>query len=71
MSEPHALPADYPQQIRQWQAQRLADLLAPSSWLSLTGFGWLQPGDNRIGSAADNDIVFQNGPAHLLSLIHI
>jgi uncharacterized protein (DUF1684 family) len=65
MGEPHALPTDYPQQIRQWQAQRLAGLLAPSGWLSLTGFGWLKPGDNRIGSAADNDIVFQSGPAHL------
>ncbi|WP_426701332.1 DUF1684 domain-containing protein [Rhodanobacter sp. Col0626] len=65
MHEPNATPVDYLQQIRQWQAQRLAYLLAPSGWLSLTGFGWLKPGDNRIGSAAENDIVFQNGPAHL------
>jgi uncharacterized protein (DUF1684 family) len=65
MREPDTMPADYLQQISQWQAQRLADLLAPSGWLSLTGFGWLEPGDNRIGSAADNDIVFRHGPAHL------
>jgi uncharacterized protein (DUF1684 family) len=65
MREPQAMPADYPQQIRHWQSQRLAQLLAPSGWLSLTGFGWLNPGDNRIGSDAGNDIVFQGGPAHL------
>lgn len=65
MGEPDAVPADYLQQIRQWQAQRLAQLLAPSGWLSLTGFGWLEPGENRVGSAADNDIVVQGGPARL------
>jgi uncharacterized protein (DUF1684 family) len=65
MREPDAIPADYPQQIERWQAQRLAHLLAPSGWLSLTGFGWLQPGANRVGSAANNDIVLRSGPAHL------
>lgn len=65
MREPNEIPVDYLQQIGQWQSQRLAHLLAPSGWLSLTGFGWLKPGDNRIGSAAENDIVFQSGPAHL------
>jgi uncharacterized protein len=65
MRAPDAIPDDYLQQIRQWQAQRLGQLLAPSGWLSLTGFGWLGTGANRIGSAADNDIVLGNGPAHL------
>jgi uncharacterized protein (DUF1684 family) len=65
MHKPDAMASDYPQQIRQWQAHRLAQLLAPSGWLGLTGFGWLKPGANRIGSGADNDIVFQGGPAHL------
>ncbi len=62
---PNAIPMDYLQQIQQWQAQRLAHLLAPSGWLSLTGFDWLKPGDNRIGSAPDNDIVLQGVPAYL------
>lgn len=65
MRVPDAIPADYPQQIRHWQSQRLAQLLAPSGWLSLTGFGWLEPGDNRVGSDAGNDIVIRGGPAHL------
>lgn len=60
-----AVAPDYPQQIAQWQARRLAQLLAPSGWLSLTGFGWLAPGANRIGSAAGNDIVVQGAPAQL------
>lgn len=65
MGASDVVPADYPQQIGQWQAQRLARLLAPDGWLSLTGFGWLAPGANRIGSGADNDIVLESGPARL------
>lgn len=65
MHEPAVLPADYLQQITQWQAQRLDQLLAPSGWLNLTGFGWLKRGANRVGSAAGNDIVLRSGPAHL------
>lgn len=56
---------DYPQQIRQWRSQRIAQLLAPDGWLGVTGFGWLEPGANRIGSGAGNDIVFPGGPAHV------
>jgi uncharacterized protein (DUF1684 family) len=40
-------------------------LTAPAGWLSLIGLEWLQPGDNRIGSAADNDIAVSAMPAHL------
>lgn len=65
MSEANILPNDYLRHIVQWRAERLAELTAPSGWLSLSGFGWLRAGANRIGSAADNDLVFQGGPAHL------
>ncbi|MHA6204003.1 DUF1684 domain-containing protein [Dyella soli] len=58
-------PADFPQQVQQWQHQRLANLTAPGGWLSLIGLEWLQEGANRVGSAADNDIVLKAGPAHL------
>ena len=47
------------------RARRLELLAAPGGWLSLIGFEWLQEGANRIGSASDNDIVLQTGPAHL------
>lgn len=65
MHASNAISMDYLQQIQHWQSQRLAHLLAPSGWLSVTGFHWLGLGDHRIGSAADNDIVFHSGPAYL------
>lgn len=58
-------PADYTHEILAWRAERVARLTAPSGWLSLVGLEWLREGANRIGSAADNDIVLQAGPAHL------
>lgn len=48
-----------------WHARRIARLTAPDGWLSLTGLEWLRPGANRVGSAADNDIVLAKAPAHL------
>ena len=55
----------YRQGIEQWRADRVGRLTAPDGWLSLIGLEWLKPGDNRIGSAADNDIVLKVGPRHL------
>ena len=55
----------YKQGIEQWHAGRVARLTAPDGWLSLVGLEWLKPGVNRIGSAADNDIVLKAWPAHL------
>ena len=51
--------------IEAWRARRLARLTAPDGWLSLVGLEWLQPGANRIGSSADNDMVLARMPAHL------
>jgi len=56
---------DHRHEVEQWRADRVARLTAPAGWLSLIGLEWLQPGDNRIGSAADNDIVVSAMPAHL------
>jgi uncharacterized protein (DUF1684 family) len=62
----HAADTDpYIRQIEQWRADRVARLTAPDGWLSLIGLDWLHEGANRIGSAADNDIVLKAGPAHL------
>ena len=62
----HATDTDsYQQSIEQWHAGRVQRLTAPSGWLSLIGLEWLKDGANRIGSAADNDIVLKAGPAHL------
>jgi uncharacterized protein (DUF1684 family) len=54
-----------------WRTQYVAGLLKPDGWLSLTGLEWLQPGDNSIGSAADNKIHLAGGsPAHL-AILHL
>ena len=61
----HANSTDHHRDVEQWRADRVARLTAPAGWLSLIGLEWLQPGDNRIGSAADNNIVVSAMPAHL------
>lgn len=60
-----AVLSDFSQQTQNWQNKRLAGLTAPSGWLSLIGLEWLKEGPNRLGTAADNDIVLKAGPAHL------
>lgn len=58
-------PSAYTHEIEHWRAARVARLTAPDGWISLVGLDWLRAGDNRVGSAADNDIVLGTGPAHL------
>jgi uncharacterized protein len=60
-----AVGAAYAQQVEQWRTDRVKRLTAPDGWLSLIGLEWLREGANRIGSAANNDIVLKAGPAHL------
>ena len=58
-------PDTYQQSIEQWRTARVARLTAPDGWLSLIGLEWLQEGANKVGTASDNDIILQAGPAHL------
>jgi uncharacterized protein (DUF1684 family) len=53
-----------------WRTAHKADLLKPDGWLSLTGLEWLRPGDNSVGSAADNEIHLSAGPAHV-AILHV
>lgn len=53
-----------------WREQHKADLLRPDGWLALAGLEWLQPGDNSVGSAADNKIRVAVGPTHL-AILHL
>ena len=59
-------PEIYAAEILQWRTERLANLKGPYGYLNLVGLYWLQEGSSRIGSAADNDIVF---PANAASYI--
>ena len=52
------------QSIEAWRASRHERLVKPDGWLTLVGLEWLKDGENRIGSAADNDIQLNGGPAY-------
>jgi len=48
-----------------WQNERKASLSAAKGWLSLIGLHWLAPGVYSIGSAENQQIKLQAGPAAL------
>ena len=56
-------PDAYRQELESWWAQVEASLRNPDGWLTLIGRHWLQEGENRFGSAADNEIVLPAGRA--------
>jgi uncharacterized protein (DUF1684 family) len=45
-------------EIEAWQVRRIEGLKAPTSWLSVIGLDWLEPGENTFGSGQANDVVF-------------
>lgn len=55
--------------LKRWQARRHAELSGPDSWLGLVGLFWLEPGMNRVGSAADSVVRLPSGPAYLGDLL--
>jgi uncharacterized protein len=63
---PAMLAADsYTRETEAWRRTRVAELTAPDGWLALIGLHFLREGENRIGSAKDNDVVLAAGPAHI------
>ncbi len=55
---------DHSADVEEWKQRRDASLRKPYGWLSLVGLLWLEPGNNTVGSSADNDIILKAGPAH-------
>ncbi len=54
-------------ELARWREAREAALRADDGWLTVAGLFWLKPGSNRVGSAADNDVVLPApAPAHAL-----
>jgi uncharacterized protein len=49
--------------VEAWRSARYAALRRDVGWLTLAGFGWLEPGINRLGAAPDNEVVLPAGPA--------
>jgi uncharacterized protein len=60
---------EYDAHIAGWDSLRLQRLKAPDGWVNLAGLYWLQEGENRIGSAGHNDIVFPRGPQEIGSMV--
>ncbi len=54
---PEPVDPAYAAEIDAWRNQRLERLTADDGWLALTGLYWLEPGENRFGSAPDGAVV--------------
>jgi uncharacterized protein len=52
--------AEYLEEIKQWDQKRAERLKADDGWLNLVGRTWLKPGENKFGSAKDNDVVIES-----------
>jgi len=58
--------ATHKQEYDAWHKSRMESLANPDGWLALAGLYWLNPGDNRFGSADDNPVRFPaSAPAHM------
>ncbi len=53
----------YGKEIEAFRQERIDGLKKPEGWLSLVGLFWLQEGDNRFGSGAENRVIFPEGSA--------
>jgi len=51
---------EYLQEIKQWDQHRLERLKADDGWLNLVGRTWLKPGENKFGSAKDNNVLIES-----------
>jgi uncharacterized protein (DUF1684 family) len=60
----------YVAEVEAWRTAREARLRAPDGWLSIVGLTWLHQGENRFGSAADDDVVLPGvTPPHAGSFV--
>lgn len=56
--------------VEAWRTAREARMRAPDGWLSIIGLTWLHQGENRFGSAADDDVVLPSvTPPHAGSFV--
>lgn len=63
-----ATPEHYAAAVTRARAERVDQLKRVDGYLALTASGWLQPGANSVGSAADNRFEVPGAPAHLGTL---
>lgn len=63
---------EYIAEIAEWHQKRIERLKQDNNWLNLVGLYWLEEGENSLGSATDNKIIFpEESPERIgtLSLI--
>ncbi|MEO8998379.1 MAG: DUF1684 domain-containing protein, partial [Rhodanobacter sp.] len=60
-----ATPVEYASSVTRARVARVDALKRPGGYLALTASGWLLPGDNTVGSAADNRFRIPAAPVHL------
>jgi uncharacterized protein (DUF1684 family) len=53
----------YADEIEKWRKARVEEMTGEEGWLSLVGLFWLNPGQNRFGSDASNEIVLPKNKA--------
>jgi uncharacterized protein (DUF1684 family) len=63
-------PAAYEAEVFEWRQERLEHLKGPEGYLNLVGLYWLPDGITRIGSDAENDIVFPQSAALSIGELH-
>lgn len=56
---------EYIKEIEEWDKKRVERLREENGWLNLAGLFWLKEGENKFGSAKDNDIIFPSGPDNI------
>jgi len=49
----------YKSEILEWDKKRLESLKSATGWVNLSGLFWLKEGENKFGSAAENELVFK------------
>lgn len=53
----------YEHELDTWHAKRETSLKSETGWLSVAGLFWLEEGENTVGSAKDNKVIFPSGKA--------
>ena len=60
----------YLAEVESWRADRMESLRQPDGWLSLAGLYWLEEGANTLGADPGKDLVFPEGAALDLGVLH-
>ncbi|HEY0385124.1 MAG TPA: DUF1684 domain-containing protein [Pyrinomonadaceae bacterium] len=53
----------YRRELKNWREEQERELKADDGWLTVAGLYWLKEGPNRVGTAADNDMILPAGSA--------